>query len=133
MTKETFGLSATVILYGNPNQWKGKTMGDMADWQTDQFEIPWDGIGESEPMANNNIQKKGETMAFSVNLTSGKVETFETLDAAKAHINRLYPEAEIGHAGDLEDGGDRTLCWENEQDSVNDAGQKAIANITVSV
>ena len=95
-------------------------------------------------MTNNNtqtrietmyksIKTKGETMAFSVNFTSGKSETFKTLDAAKAHVNRLYPEAEIGHAGDLEDGGDRTLCWSNEQDSVNDDGQKAIANITVSV
>ena len=70
-------------------------------------------------------------MEFTVKFTNGAIETFETLEAAKARIYHLYPEAEIGHDGDLEDGGDRTLCWSNEQDSVNDAGQKAVADITV--
>ena len=71
-------------------------------------------------------------MAFEVKFTNGVTDTFETLDAAKASVHLLYPDAEIGHDGDLDDYGDRTLCWENEQDSVNDDGQKAVASITVS-
>jgi hypothetical protein len=50
-----------------------------------------------------------------------------------------YPEAleyvasigglAVGHSGDLEDGGDRTLVWASEADAKNDDGAKAIATI----
>ena len=71
-------------------------------------------------------------MGFTVKFTSGMVETFETSDAAKASVRRLYPEAKIGHDGDLTEWGDRTLCWKTETDSVNDDGRKSVAVITVS-
>jgi hypothetical protein len=35
----------------------------------------------------------------------------------------------VGHDGDLTDGGDRTLCWATESDSVDDAGARAVASI----
>ena len=36
----------------------------------------------------------------------------------------------IGHDGDLENGGDRTLVWENEKDAYNDDGKNSIASIS---
>jgi hypothetical protein len=45
-------------------------------------------------------------------------------------LERKYPDLELGHDGDLSDKGDRTLVWENEQDSINDAGANAVASIT---
>jgi len=38
--------------------------------------------------------------------------------------------AEIGHSGDLESGGDRTLAWLTEADSVDDDGARAYASIS---
>lgn len=38
---------------------------------------------------------------------------------------------EIGHDGDLTDGGDRTLVWASEQDADNDDGQHAMGEIVV--
>ena len=54
-------------------------------------------------------------------------------------IVATYPEAlkhaaslggvAVGHSGDLEDGGDRTLVWASAADAENDDGAKAIATI----
>lgn len=52
-----------------------------------------------------------------------------TYAEAEALILAEYPDAEIGHSGDLTDGGDRTLAWADEAASENDAGQKAVASI----
>ena len=45
-------------------------------------------------------------------------------------LERKYPDLELGHDGDLSDKADRTLVWENEQDSINDNGANAVASIT---
>ncbi len=46
-------------------------------------------------------------------------------------VTARYPGAEIGHDGDLDDGGERTLCWETADDANNDDGADAIATIRV--
>lgn len=38
----------------------------------------------------------------------------------------------IGHAGDLTDGGTRTLAWADQADAQDDDGRKAIASIEVA-
>jgi hypothetical protein len=42
-----------------------------------------------------------------------------------------HHEAAIGHYGDLEDGGDRTLCWADEADAQDDPGVRAVATIKI--
>jgi hypothetical protein len=60
----------------------------------------------------------------------GRVVTASTWESVVRWIRERYPKAEIGHDGDLGDGGDRTLCWADEADAANDDGAKAIASIT---
>jgi hypothetical protein len=55
--------------------------------------------------------------------------THDSYDAACDALRADYPEAEIGHDGDLTSGGDRTLCWACEADSVDDDGARAVASI----
>jgi len=59
----------------------------------------------------------------------GSTSTSVTLQDAIDLVASAYPEAEIGHAGDLADGGDRTLCWADEESSADDDGARAVASI----
>ena len=54
-----------------------------------------------------------------------------SISAAEAIIYAAYPDAEIGHSGDLSDGGDRTLAWATEEDSVDDDGAHSCCEIMV--
>lgn len=70
---------------------------------------------------------------YRINYTNGASDVeCDTYDDAVAVIRREYPDAEIGHDGDLSDSGDRTLCWADEASSVNDSGANAVASIRVS-
>ena len=68
---------------------------------------------------------------YTVYVGAGNTIDFGSLKAAKAFIRKAYPSAVIGHDGDLSDGGDRTLCWADEDSSVNDDGANAVASIRV--
>jgi hypothetical protein len=57
-----------------------------------------------------------------------EVET-DTYGEALDAITAEWPDAEIGHDGDLTDHGDRTLCWADEESSRNDDGAHAVASI----
>lgn len=59
----------------------------------------------------------------------GRTETHDTYEDATDAILAAYPDAKIGHDGDLTEGGDRTLCWACEEDSIDDGGAKAVAVI----
>jgi hypothetical protein len=54
---------------------------------------------------------------------------YETEDAARDVVLADYHDAEIGHDGDLSDGGERTLCWADEEASVGDDGARSICAI----
>lgn len=69
-------------------------------------------------------------MSYTISWNGGRKTTHETYEAAQDAILDAYPEAEIGHDGDLLGGGDRTLAWRNEEESTDDAGARAIAAIT---
>ena len=69
---------------------------------------------------------------YTVYVGGGNTIDFGSLKAAKAWIRRTWPSAVIGHDGDLSDGGDRTLCWRDDDSAVNDDGANAIATITRS-
>ena len=68
---------------------------------------------------------------YIISYTDGREDTAETYEGAQAAVLARYPDAEIGHDGDLDGGGDRTLCWATEEDSVNDDGARAVASIRI--
>lgn len=70
-------------------------------------------------------------MKFQINWASGKTENFETFNAAVEAVRGAYPNAVVGHDGDLDGGGDRTLCWACEGDATDDDGANAVAEIVV--
>lgn len=69
-------------------------------------------------------------MTYTIKFASGgREETYPTYEAAKDAVLKIWPEAEIGHSGDLDDGGNVTRCWRNEQESIDDSGYAAVASI----
>ncbi len=69
---------------------------------------------------------------YTVYVGGGNTIDFRSIEAAKAFIRKTWPEAVIGHDGDLSDGGDRTFCWRDDASAVNDDGANAVATITRS-
>lgn len=65
---------------------------------------------------------------YRITYSDGRTADHETYGAAVEAIQSQYVDAEIGHSGDLSDGGDRTLCWADGASSVDD-GINAIAKI----
>ena len=65
---------------------------------------------------------------FVVTSSNGSRAVVATYPEALEHAASLGGIA-VGHSGDLEDGGDRTLIWASEADAGNDDGAKAIATI----
>jgi hypothetical protein len=60
-----------------------------------------------------------------------KPALYTTYEDACEILKEIYGEdIVIGHDGDLENGGDRTLVWENEKDAYNDDGKNSIASIS---
>ena len=55
--------------------------------------------------------------------------TASTWEGVVRWIRERHPNAEIGHDGDMEDGGNRTLCWADADDAANYVEAKAIASI----
>lgn len=76
-------------------------------------------------------------MTYVIQLTNGTTipaqhsarAPFSTYQEALAACKAEWPEAEIGHDGDLTGGGDRTLVWSCEADSIDDDGGNAVASI----
>lgn len=66
---------------------------------------------------------------FTVRWSNGNERRYGTYEAAVAGVLDSYPDAEIGHDGDISDGGDLTLVWATEADSEDDDGANAIASI----
>lgn len=67
---------------------------------------------------------------YTITYTDGRHDVeCETYEMAVAAIESEWQGAEIGHDGDLSDGGERTLCWADEESSINDAGARAVASI----
>ena len=69
---------------------------------------------------------------YRISYTNGATaETHETYEAAVASLRAEFGAAAvIGHDGDLQGFGDRTLCWESEDDAQDDDGARAVASIS---
>ena len=80
------------------------------------------------------------TERYMVMYTDGRVVSgLQSYEEACEEVRQEAPSGQraagtsrmvIGHSGDLEDGGDRTLCWMDTQLAENDDGAKAVAEIT---
>jgi len=70
-------------------------------------------------------------MTYRISYADGRPDVeCETYGDAIATIESEYGlDAEIGHSGGLDEGGDRTLCWADEESSVNDDGARSVAEI----
>lgn len=70
-------------------------------------------------------------MAYEIQYSNGERDGgYTSYSAAKAAVEeRLGPDGEIGHSGDLSDGGDATLFWASEEESENDDGAHAAGKI----
>lgn len=69
-------------------------------------------------------------MSFRLEYADGGVVIgFASPQAALDWLERHYPDYSAGHDGDLSDGGDRTLVWACEADSIDDDGARAVATI----
>jgi hypothetical protein len=60
------------------------------------------------------------------------VETFDTYEEAVAAVEAVLSEPEIGHDGDISEGGERTLFWASSELATNDDGSRAAGSIGVS-
>ena len=70
-------------------------------------------------------------MTTKISYANGRTAvTCESYAEAVETIRGEYPDAEIGHDGDITTGGDSTLCWADADDAEGDAGRNAVAVIT---
>ncbi len=66
---------------------------------------------------------------FAVKYTDGRYHKFDTYEEAEASVLAVWSEAEIGHDGDISQGGEHTLVWASGSLSENDDGSRACASI----
>lgn len=66
---------------------------------------------------------------FVIRFAAGGEARVETYSEA-IELLRARGCQEIGHTGDLEDGGDRTLAWLTAADAQNDDGARSFAAVT---
>lgn len=69
-------------------------------------------------------------MSYRIDYASGREpSSVATYDDAVCLLADQWPELAVGHDGDLQSGGDRTLVWACEEDSIDDDGARAVATI----
>lgn len=66
---------------------------------------------------------------YEIRHADGREEQHDTYEQAIASLEAQYPDCEIGHDGDLTEGGDKTLCWANEEDAEGDNSVNSVAAI----
>jgi len=70
------------------------------------------------------------TTTYEIRYPNGRIDAgYDTIADAAAALRSEYPELEYGHDGDLDDHGERTLCWASLDESEDDDGSSAIASI----
>lgn len=70
---------------------------------------------------------------YTIEHSHGQHETgIESYELAEKRVRAVYPDCEIGHAGDIAEGGERTLVWRTEEESRDDDGARAVCEIKVA-
>lgn len=72
-------------------------------------------------------------MEYVISYTDGSREqSYDTLEQAKAAVRDEFGKAVvIGHDGDLDGYGDKTMFWADEDEAENDDGTHALGSIRV--
>ena len=72
------------------------------------------------------------TATYKITHSHGQTETgIDTYEEALERVRAVYgADCEIGHDGDIEDGGERTLVWGSAKIAQDDDGSRACAKIT---
>ena len=70
-------------------------------------------------------------MSFSVKHSNGINEAYDTYEEAVAALVSVYGTPEIGHPGDISEGGETTLVWGSAELALDDDGARACAKIQV--
>lgn len=68
-------------------------------------------------------------MSYRIEIMAEPIYLADTYADALQLVRQHLPGCELGHAGDITDGGDRTLVWASEQDAEGDDGSQAVAVI----
>lgn len=68
---------------------------------------------------------------FTIKHFTGQTETgIDTYEDAVAKVREAYgDDVEIGHSGDINDFGDRTLCWQTDVPEADRDGSRACCSI----
>lgn len=67
---------------------------------------------------------------FKIVHSHGLTEPFvATYEEACERVRCVYTGAAIGHSGDIEDGGEQTMCWASAEDAANDPGVRSCCKI----
>lgn len=61
---------------------------------------------------------------------TSQVEHYDTYGEALSAVRSVWRRASIGHDGDIDHGGERTLVWPDSRTARNDDGSRACASIT---
>lgn len=70
------------------------------------------------------------TTTYKINWSHGGTATYDTYEEAIATVESVLRHAEIGHDGDISEGGERTLFWSSEELAQDDDGSRAAGSIT---
>ena len=66
---------------------------------------------------------------YRVEIMAEPIYVADSYEQAVSMVMQHLPGCEIGHAGDITDGGQRTLVWADEADAEGDDGSQAVAVI----
>lgn len=101
-----------------------------AQREANEREVAVDFWTEGSPDEAQTVEPESDT-TYAVKHSHGRLtEYVDTYDEACDLVRRVYgPEAEIGHDGDITEGGESTLCWRSEEDAEDDDGARSCAKI----
>jgi len=76
-----------------------------------------------------------DAVSYKISYTDGTTErraSYASYDEAIAAVHAVYPDAAIGHDGDITQGNEQTLCWVDDETATNDEGRRACCVISIS-
>lgn len=72
-------------------------------------------------------------MSYKIKHAHGTIDGgYATYEEAIAAVRAVYRSAAIGHDGDIAQGGERTLCWIDDETADDDDGRRACCVISFS-
>jgi len=71
-------------------------------------------------------------VSYTIRHAHGATERHASYAQAIAAVRAVYRGAAIGHDGDIAQGGDRTLCWVDDETAAADDGSRACCSISIS-